>query len=433
MCPQTSPSGAWQRGLLVTLAAAAACVAFAFGASAQRGTGTLAGVVLGPGDAPVAGARVIVQQSDGASPRAVRADRSGRFRLRGLRAGLYDLRAQHSGMWSEWRHNVLVRAGQETSVVLQLLPGAPTSEPAPLRLAGNVREWEIPVADAQPHDPTTDPAGNVWLTLMRANQLARLDPATGQWRLFTAPTPNSAPHGLVSDSAGNIWYTANGVGKIGRLDAASGQITEYSLPEDASDPHTPVFGPDGALWFMVQRANQILRLDPSSGDVRAYPVPTPGARPYGIVLGPDQALWFCEFGTGKLGRLDPATGQFTEYRIPFEGARPRRLVARGAAIYYTDFARGSIGRLDLVKFSFREWPSPSGRSAQPYAITADAEGVLWYTEFNANQLVRFDPETEQFTRFALPSPKSEVRHMVRDASGRIWMALSGANKVAMIE
>ncbi len=415
------------------LVAAAAYLLLAFHALAQSGTGTLAGVVLGPGDAPVAGARVIVQQSDGARPRAVLADRAGRFRLPGLRAGLYDLRAQHSGMWSEWRHNVLVRAGRETSVVLRLLPGVPAAEPAPLRLAGTVREWELPVADAQPHDPATDPAGNVWLTLMRANQLARLDPATGQWKLFTAPTPNSAPHGLVSDSAGNLWYTANRAGKIGRLDAASGQITEYNLPPEAGDPHTLVLGPDGALWFTVQRANQILRLDPQNGAVRTYPVPTPEARPYGIVVGPDQALWFCEFGTGKLGRLDPTTGQITEYRIPFEGARPRRLVARGAAIYYTDFARGSIGQLDLVKFNFREWPSPSGRNSQPYAIAADADGVLWYTEFNANHLVRFDPETGQSTRFALPSPKSEVRHMVRDAAGRIWMALSGANKVALIE
>jgi virginiamycin B lyase len=430
MRPQTSPSGAERRAVLV---AAAAYLLLAFPARAQSGTGTLAGVVLGPGDAPVAGARVIVQQSDGARPRAIQADRAGRFRLHGLRAGLYDLRAQHSGMWSEWRHNVLVRAGRETSVVLRLLPGVPAAEPAPLRLAGTVREWEIPVADAQPQDPTIDPAGNVWLTLRRANQLARLDPATGQWTLFTAPTPNSAPHGLVSDSAGNLWYTANRAGKIGRLDATSGQIAEYNLPPEAGDPHTPVFGPDGALWFTVQQANQILRLDPQNGAVHTYLVPTPEARPYGIVVGPDQALWFCEFGTGKLGRLDPTTGQITEYRIPFEDARPRRLVARGAAIYYTDFARGSIGQLDLVKFNFREWPSPSGRSSQPYAIAAGADGMLWYTEFNANQLVRFDPETGQFTRFALPSPKSEVRHMVRDAAGHIWMTLSGANKVARIE
>ncbi len=416
--------------MLVTLAAA--CMAFPFSVSAQRGTGALAGVVLGPGDAPVAGARVIVQQSDGLRPRAILTNKVGRFRLRGLRTGLYDLRAQHKGMWSEWRHNVLVRAGRETSVVLRLLPGEPPAAPAPLRLAGRVREWEIPVANSRVHDPATDPAGNVWLTLMRANQLARLDPATGEWKLFVAPTVNSAPHGLVSDAAGNIWYTANAAGKIGRVDAATGEITEYKTPS-AEDPHTPVFGPDGALWFTAQRANRIVRMDTKTGAMREHRVPTPEARPYGMVVGPDQALWFCEFGAGKLGRLDPATGEITEYRIPFEGAQPRRLVTVGAAIFYTDFARGTIGRLELVKFSFKEWPSPSGRGSQPYGIAADAQGVLWYNEFRANQLVRFDPETEQFTRFALPSPNSEVRHMVRDSQGRIWMALSGANKVAVVE
>lgn len=432
MRSRISPSDALQRGGWALLVAAVAFVLLSSDASAQRGTGTLAGVVLGPGDAPVAGARVIVQAADGTRPRALRASSSGRFLLQGLRAGLYDLRAQHEGMWSEWRHNVLVRAGRQTNVVLRLLPGEPPAEPAPLRLAGHVREWEIPVANSRVHDPATDPAGNVWLTLMRANQIARLNPVTGEWKFFTAPTADSGPHGLVSDEAGNIWYTANSAGKIGRVDAVTGEITEYKTPS-AEDPHTPVFGPDGALWFTAQRANLLVRMDTKTGAMREYRVPTPDARPYGMVVGPDQALWFCEFGAGKLGRVDPATGEITEYRIPYEGARPRRLVSVGAAIYYTDFARGTIGRLELVKFSFQEWPSPSGPGSQPYGIAADAEGVLWYNEFRANQLVRFDPETGQFTRFALPSPNSEVRHMVRDAAGRIWMALSGANKVAVVE
>ena len=105
----------------------------------------------------------------------------------------------------------------------------------------------------------------------------------------------------------------------------------------------------------------------------------------------------------------------------------------GNAIYYTDFRGGRLGRLDLAHMSFRDWPSPSGPSSHPYGIAADADGNLWYNEFSANQLVRFSPRTQTFQRFTLPSPHSEVRHMVRDARGRIWMALSGANKVAVVE
>jgi hypothetical protein len=46
---------------------------------------------------------------------------------------------------------------------------------------------------------------------------------------------------------------------------------------------------------------------------------------------------------------------------------------------------------------------------------------------------RFTPRTETFQRIPPPSAYSEVRHVARDAKGRIRMALSGANKVAVVE
>jgi virginiamycin B lyase len=219
------------------------------------------------------------------------------------------------------------------------------------------------------------------------------------------------------------------------VDARTGQVTEYAAPT-AQDPHTPVFGPDGALWFTAQSSNLVVRMDTKTGAMREFRVPTPNARPYGIVVGPDGALWFCEFGVNRLGRIDPKTGKITEYEVPAPDARPRRLSAQSRprpAIYFTDFAGGRLGRFDLERMSFKLWVSPSGPRSRPYGIAADSDGYLWYNEFSANQLVRFDPESEKFQRFTLPSPRSEVRHMARDAHGRVWMALSGANKLAVIQ
>jgi len=251
---------------------------------------------------------------------------------------------------------------------------------------------------------------------------------------FDIPTPaeGRVRKDLVIDASGNIWFTENYVGKIGRVDARTGAVTEYAAPT-AKDPHTPTFGPDGMLWFTAQRSNLIVKMDPKTGQMWEFAAPTPNARPYGIVIGPDGALWFCEFGVNKLGRVDPKTGAIAEYEVPFADARPRRLWAVGNAIYYTDFRGGRLGRLSLGPMSFKQWPSPSGHGSQPYGIADDGDGYLWYNEFSANQLVRFDPQKEAFQRFTLPSPKSEVRHMARDAKGRVWMALSGANKVAVVE
>ena len=417
------------RPLLVLLAVLASSAPLA-----AQSIGVLTGAVVSAGGKPVAGARVLIQTSDGRRPFTVRTDASGSFRVPRISRGLYNLRAQAGGLWSDWERNVLIRSGQSTSVTLHLSLKQPPAvvKPASAPLSGRVREWTVPTENSLPHDPAVDPSGNIWLTLQRANQMARLNPETGEWKLFPVPTADSGPHGLVSDAEGNIWFTENSVGKIGRVDARTGAISEYAAPT-AKDPHTPIFGPDGALWFTAQRSNLVVRMDTRTGAMKEYPVPTANARPYGIVAAPDGALWFCEFNANKLGRIDPATGAITEIELPSIDARPRRLTLTGNAVYYTDFPGGRLGRIDLETRAIQEWLSPSGPTSQPYGIEADAAGMLWYNEFAANQLVRFDPKTQAFEKFPLPSPRSEVRHMARDARGRVWMALSGANKAAVVE
>lgn len=418
------------------LLAAALCAVFLPGGltSAARSTpGSLGGVVLDTKAQPLAGANVFWQASDGRSPHRLHADHAGRFYIARVRPGLYDLRAQAKGMWSEWQRNVLVRSGRLTEVTLRLLLPPPPPKPAspPVELTGQVREWAVPAADSLPHDPAVDPQGNVWLTLMRANQVARFNPANSEWKLFAAKTPDAGPHGLVADANGNIWFTENYVGKIARVDARTGEVTEYATP--AKDPHTPVIGPDGAVWFTAQGANLIVRMDMETHAMREFHVPTFNSHPYGIAVGPDGALWFCEFGADKLGRLDPATGAITEFYTLRRDERPRRLVVAGDSIYYTDFHGGRLGRFNVSTKQFQVWPSPSGPDSEPYGIAADTTGKIWYCEVHANKLVRFDPQTQAFQSFPLPSERSVVRNMARDARGHIWMALSGANKVAVIE
>lgn len=337
-----------------------------------------------------------------------------------------------------WKPFCMVISGllATTVAALALLASAaqPSSRPAAASkaLAGHISEWAIPQPNAFPHDPAVDPGGNVWLTLMNANKLARFDPRTRAWKLFPVPTPNSGPHGLVADREGNIWFTENRAGKIGKLDPSTGKIVEFKT-STVTDPHTPIFTPDGALWFTAEGSNAVSRLDPRTGAVQVHTVPTPHALPYGIAIGPDAALWFCEFGSNKLGRIDPATGRITEHEVPDANAHPRRLVAVGGAIYFTDYRGGRLGRYSVRESKFELWPSPGGPDSAPYGIAADLAGNIWYEEFRANTLVRFNPGTAKFSTFPMLSPRSGVRNMARDASGRIWMALSGVDKVAVVE
>lgn len=82
--------------------------------------GVLDGVVLNGKGAPVAFAAVFWQAADGKAPHAVRANKSGYFRIAGVPRGLYDLRAEGLGMASDWEHNVYVPIGKVASVTLRL-------------------------------------------------------------------------------------------------------------------------------------------------------------------------------------------------------------------------------------------------------------------------------------------------------------------------
>ena len=394
--------------------------------------GGLDGKVVNAKGAPVAGAQILWQAADGETPHVLHSDAEGRFHIEKMRAGSYDFRASANGTWSEWEHNVSVRPGSDTSVTLRLTFKPPTIA-AGVELKGVMRAWDAPVPGALPEDSAVDPQGNIWFTLQESGHIARFNPDTHEWKLYKVQTPDSGPLGLVSGASGDIWFTENHAGKIGRLDPKSGAIREFT-PPTAKDPHTPVFGPDGALWFTALDSNVIGRLDMETGKIAEYGVPTQDAHPYGIVKADDGGLWFCELSGGKLGRIDPG-GAIIEYAPSEQHVGPRRLVAVGGAIYFTDFEGGRLGRLTLAEKKFKFWDSPSGNHSEPYGIAADSAGKVWYEESSgdSNQLVRFDPAAEVFRTYPMPAPNSSVRNMARDAKGRLWMPLSLANKIAVVE
>jgi virginiamycin B lyase len=176
-------------------------------------------------------------------------------------------------------------------------------------------------------------------------------------------------------------------------------------------------------------------VDIETGKITEFGVPTQDAHPYGIASAEDGALWFCELTGGKLGRIDPLSGAMTEYAPTEKGVQPRRLVAVTGAIYFTDSAGGRLGRLMLADKKFKFWDSPSGNHSEPEGIAGDSTGKIWYEESgkDANLLVRFDPAVQLFRTYPMPVPNSYVHNLARDAKGRLWMPLSLANKIAVVE
>jgi virginiamycin B lyase len=300
----------------------------------------------------------------------------------------------------------------------------------------NIREWQVPTPGSRPHDPLATRDGAIWYTGQLANKLGRVDPKTGQIREYTLKTPQTAPHGLVEDREGNIWFTGNHTSVIGKLDPKTGAVTEYPMPDpNAKDPHSLAFDQSDILWFTLQQSNMMARLDPRSGEIKLITSPTPRSRPYGIIVNSKGIPFVALFGTNKIAAIDPQTLAVREYALPDPKARPRRIAITGDDIvWFSDFARGYLGRLDPATGEVKEWASPSGPRSQPYGIVY-TKGAVWYNESGTkpNTIVRFDPQTQQFQSWVIPSGGYIVRKMDVNPDGNPVMVNSTVNFVGMVE
>jgi virginiamycin B lyase len=375
----------------------------------------------------------------------------GKELVRSACVGCHDIgRITHSGYTRDGWQNVISMmthvgtrlAPEQIPVVTAYLAenfperARSAAEVIPGRVEVSIREWTVPTPGSRPHDPLATPDGALWYTGQMANLLGRLDPATGAFKEYPLPTANSGPHGLVADKDGNIWFTANFKGYIGKLDPRTGKVAEYPLGDpEARDPHTLVFDRQGTLWFTVQSANMVGRLSPGSGEVKLVKLPTPRAQPYGMVINSAGVPFFAEFGSNKIASIDPKTLAIREYVLPAAAARPRRIaVTSDDAIWYTDYARGYLGRLDPSTGRVTEFRSPGGREARPYGITV-LHDVPWYSEsgVSPNTLVRFDPRTHTFQTWPIPSGGGVVRNMMATRDGKLVLACSGVNGVALVD
>ena len=302
----------------------------------------------------------------------------------------------------------------------------PTLVEGPVQI--EIEEWVTPTRGQRSRDPAEAPDGSIWWTGMLASILGRFDPDTGAMDEYHLP-PAARPHSIVPDEDGMIWYTGNSNATIGKLDPATGLVTEY--PTQSRDPHTAVFHPNGKLYFTAQRASMIGRLDPETGEVDEIET---RSRPYGIKVGPQGKLWIAFNGTNAIASMDPDSMLFEYYDIPDQDTRIRRLdIDSQGRIWYVNSSMGRLGVLDPDSGESREWPSPSGPKSHPYSIEI-IDDIVWYNEsgMRPDALVRFDPATETFQSWAIPSGVGIVHHVWETRDGDLLIHQSSINRIGRV-
>ena len=290
-------------------------------------------------------------------------------------------------------------------------------------------EWTVPTLGQRSRDPAEAPDGSIWWTGMWASLAGRLDPDTGEMEEFRLP-PTARPHTIVPDADGNIWYTGNSNATVGMLDPKTGLVTEYKT--EARDPHSAVFHPNGNLYFTAQGAAMLGRLNPDTGEITEIPTEP---RPYGIQVDSRGTVWVAYNGTNKIGALDPDSMEVNFYEVPDTRTRIRRLgIDSNDIVWFVNSTMGKIGRLDPATGDIKQWDSPSGPDSHPYAL-AVIDDVVWYNESGKrpDALVRFNPRTEAFQSWAIPSGVGIVRHVWVTEDKNLLIHQSSSNQIGLVK
>ena len=457
-------------------------LSFANGAS----DGMISGTVKGPAGAPFRGAFVQARNPETRMTVSVLSDSQGRYQVRNLPPGAYELRAKAIGYGDDQRSEVNVADGKSLHMDFSLQNGKvrwsdlTSHQGKKLLPEGKGKEvlmgkcfachqFQSRIAAKAPRNAAGWAAG---IEMMRRTIKYRMRNVTdadaaemtayltkhfgpnselpspsdmpGYSELvrpvsdealnmvyvdYEMPMPNRFPWSAAPDNKGNFWIPFFGAAnRIGRLDPATGEVEEFAVPfqENAAGVHSTFPTPDGAVWLGEQGTNRIGRWDPVTRKITEY-VDTDGGGKVTVRVNQEGIVW----GSGKLSRFDPKTGQFTHYpEIPSSYSIS---IDKDGNAWFSVLADGnSIGRADAKTGKVTRWAPPTP-NAYPRRMAFDSQGFLWFGEYRSGKIGRFDPKTETFQEYPLPGANPTPYALNVDRNDRIWYSSMDMNVVGRLD
>jgi len=360
---------------------------------------------------------------------------------------------------------------------LQTLTPVHVVPPLDAAAAAVITEWDLGESASTQHDLAVHPDGTIYSVDTNQDKLYRLDPRTNQRWSYDIPRGNSplggifgssgtllapnsnahvAPHSLQVAADGSIWVTLCLGNKIGRFDPQT-ERWDIIEQEDGLYPHTLRFDHKGRIWYTLAVSNHVGMYDPQTGQrgtvrlpardwkqaltLRLTPYLLPLTRyispdrlagsegvtlpvPYGIDIAPDGGVWFSQLNERRIGRIDPDLGTIEMVDTPFSAPRRMRFDSKGN-LWIAGFSAGVVARYDPVGKHFDTWKIPTDGVETPYALNVDRRtDTVWICGTNSDSLISFDPHTEQFTIYPLPTRVTYTREIDFDADGGVWTSNS---------
>ena len=313
---------------------------------------------------------------------------------------------------------------------------------APIGGAGTViREYQIPPpAVAMFHDSVVARKADGTLYVYAIDwanpRMARLNPITGEIKMYPLPMGGTGGHTLVPDHEGNLWaifqlssqlarfdvesetWQTWAVGKAGwRVSDGKGETAKVSMAHSIAFKAGFEVGFDvnGYVWTTLFGTNQLLRINPKTGDKSVVDAPGTGEPPnvgdrsvvsglYGGVMTADgKKVWFTQL-SGALFSVNTETMKVDDIVPIARGSGPRRLtIDKDDVVYVPLNGAGALLAYDTrAKKEIGRYPLPD-RAAAPYSANWDStRNAVWISGGSAAKIYKFDIASKSYTEYPLP-------------------------------
>jgi len=155
----------------------------------------------------------------------------------------------------------------------------------------------------------------------------------------------------------------------------------------------------------------------------------------GLPLVARQHAWLGQAGqqSKQEGAMGSSEGGFREWLVPTANGYPAQIAINPAdgIVWISERDGNRIVRFDPQTETFAEYPIPTTGS-QPWGLAVDASGDVWFAEMAGNQIGRFDPQAETFVEYPVPTLASEPRDVAVDGAGNIWFTERTGNKIGKL-
>jgi virginiamycin B lyase len=153
-----------------------------------------------------------------------------------------------------------------------------------------------------------DSKSNVYMADIVGGNLARIDPKTGEVKLFKTPTLNSGPRRLTVDEHDRVWFGEYYANKLGMFDPKAETFEEWTAPTAWLGPYPAKADKNGEAWTSGMGHDLVDRLDPKTGRFTEYMLPTVDANIRHIDMDNSTSpvtVWVAEVHRGKIAKIEP--------------------------------------------------------------------------------------------------------------------------------